>query len=116
VDKNGSIDFYEYAALHKFLLNMQSLFAMGDKDKNGRLDQNEIFAALSAGGFKLGSTASASLFRKYNKTGFGVSLTEFLALIAHVALAKSIFEWKDTQKRGTVDFNYDQLLEITAQF
>ena len=69
VNNSGSIDFQvkkhknccalaqnslqEYASLHKFLLSMQSTFAMGDKDKNGRLDSQEIHTALLAGGFKM---------------------------------------------------------------
>eukprot|EP01090_Pellita_catalonica_P023213 TRINITY_DN93_c0_g1_i1.p1 TRINITY_DN93_c0_g1~~TRINITY_DN93_c0_g1_i1.p1 ORF type:complete len:154 (+),score=29.46 TRINITY_DN93_c0_g1_i1:155-616(+) len=116
VDKNGSIDFYEYAALHKFLLNMQSLFSMGDRNKNGRLTQQEIFSALTAGGFKLSMNSSAALYHKYNVSGFGVTMTEFLALIAHVALARTIMEQKDTAKRGQIQLNYEQLLEVTAQF
>jgi len=32
---------------------MQSTFAMGDKDKNGRLDSQEIHTALLAGGFQM---------------------------------------------------------------
>jgi len=116
VDKNGTIDFYEYAALHKFLLNMQSLFSMQDKDRNGRLDGNEIHSALTAGGFKLAPTAAQALFRKYNKTGYGITMVEFLGLISHVAQAKSVFEWRDTQRAGQIVLNMDTFLEVTAEF
>eukprot|EP01089_Gocevia_fonbrunei_P011144 TRINITY_DN2425_c0_g1_i5.p2 TRINITY_DN2425_c0_g1~~TRINITY_DN2425_c0_g1_i5.p2 ORF type:complete len:247 (-),score=70.42 TRINITY_DN2425_c0_g1_i5:1100-1840(-) len=116
VDKNGTIDFYEYAALHKFLLNMQQLFAIGDKDRSGKLDQNEISQALVAGGFRLGPLAVTSLYRKYNKSGFGISQADFIGLVAHVALVRSIFEAKDFNKTGTVPITEEQLVEITSNF
>jgi len=43
-------------------------------------------------------------------------MVEFLALIAHVAQAKSIFEWRDTSKQGIIQITYDQLLEISSEF
>lgn len=116
VDKNGTIDFYEYGALHKFLLSMQALFQQQDRDRNGRLDANEIGAALSAGGFRLGPVATQSMFRKYNKSGYGISTVEFLGLVAHVAQVKSLFEWRDKQKTGQVTLDMDSLLEITSDF
>ncbi|ELR23517.1 EF hand domain containing protein [Acanthamoeba castellanii str. Neff] len=110
VDKNGTIDFYEYGALHK------ALFQQQDRDRNGRLDANEIGAALSAGGFRLGPVATQSMFRKYNKSGYGISTVEFLGLVAHVAQVKSLFEWRDKQKTGQVTLDMDSLLEITSDF
>jgi Ca2+-binding EF-hand superfamily protein len=116
VDKNGTIDFYEYAALHKFLLNMQSLFQQQDTNRDGRLSSNEVVTALHAGGFKLSDQAAQALYRKYNRTGFGVNLVEFLALIAHVAQAKSVFEWRDNQKTGQISLTMDAFLEVTSEF
>jgi len=116
VDKNGTIDFYEYAALHKFLLSMQALFQQQDRDRSGTLDANEIGSALAAGGFRMGPLAIQSLFRKYNKSGYGITTVEFLGLVAHVAQVKSIFEWRDKQRSGQVVLDMDSLLEITSDF
>jgi len=114
LNKNGNIDFDEYAALHKFLLNMQGLFQQQDKDHNGRLDSNEMASALTAGGFVMGPIAFQSLYRKYNQTGQGISMVEFLAVIAHVAQVRSLFEWRDSQRSGQITLDLASLLEITA--
>ncbi|KAL6068408.1 putative Far upstream element-binding protein 3 [Balamuthia mandrillaris] len=115
-DKNGTIDFWEYASLHKFLLHMQSLFSQNDRNRSGRLGAQEAHAALSAAGFQLSAEAIRSLHLKYNKTGYGVNMVEFLALVAHVAQAKSLFEWRDPRNTGYIQLNMDDLLDVTASF
>jgi len=114
VNNNGSIDFQEYASLHKFLLSMQSTFSMGDKDKNGRLDAQEIHNALTAGGFKMSYQTSTSLYRKYDNTGYGLSMQQFIQLVAHVALCRTAFEVRDRERRGLISLNFDQLLEFSS--
>jgi len=114
VDNNGAIDFQEYASLHKFLLSMQATFSQGDKDKNGRLDAQEIHQALQVGGFTMSYQTCAALHRKYNISGSGLNMQEFIHLVAHVALAKTAFEVKDREKKGSISLNYDQLLELTS--
>jgi hypothetical protein len=37
---------------------MQALFQQQDRDRNGRLDANEISAALAGGGFRMGPMAT----------------------------------------------------------
>jgi len=114
VNNNGYIDFQEYASLHKFLLSMQSTFAMGDKDKNGRLDSQEIHNALIAGGFKMSYQTSHALYRKYDNTGYGLNMQQFIQLVAHVALSRTAFEVKDREKKGLITLNFDQLLEFSS--
>eukprot|EP01089_Gocevia_fonbrunei_P022224 TRINITY_DN8907_c0_g1_i1.p1 TRINITY_DN8907_c0_g1~~TRINITY_DN8907_c0_g1_i1.p1 ORF type:complete len:253 (+),score=51.99 TRINITY_DN8907_c0_g1_i1:94-852(+) len=116
VDKNGTIDFYEYASLHKFLMNIQSLFQMADRDRSGRLDQAEIGPAVASGGFRVGPTSVSALYRKYNKTGYGLTMVDFIGMVAHIAQVKSLFESKDTAKTGSVNLNFDQLTELTTLF
>jgi len=114
VDNNGSIDFREYASLHKFLLSMQATFTSGDKDRNGKLDAQEIHTALQAGGFKMSYSTCQALYRKYDNTGYGLNMQQFIQLVAHVALTKSGFEWRDKEKKGFVVLNFDQLLEFSS--
>jgi len=114
VDNNGSIDFREYASLHKFLLSMQSTFAQGDRDRNGRLDSNEIHHALQVGGFKMSYQTCAALHRKYDSTGQGINMGQFIQLVAHVALCKTSFEFKDREKKGYIVLSFDQMLEFSA--
>lgn len=52
-DNNGEIDFQEYAALHMFLMAMQSAFFAADRDRSGYIDANEMFQAVTGAGFQL---------------------------------------------------------------
>jgi len=114
VDNNGSIDFREYAALHKFLLSMQSTFSAGDRDRDGRLNNQEIHNALQTGGFNMSYQTCQALYRKYNATGQGITMAEFVQLVAHVALCKTAFEFRDREKKGSIVMNFDQLLDFSA--
>lgn len=114
VDGNGQIDFREYASLHKFLLSMQQVFSMGDKDRNGRLDSREIHEALRTGGFNMSYNTSHALYRKYDTTGYGLDMAQWIALVAHVAMTRTAFETRDRERKGQIVFNFDQLLEFSA--
>mmetsp|Transcript_16269 Transcript_16269/g.24262 ORF Transcript_16269/g.24262 Transcript_16269/m.24262 type:complete len:235 (+) Transcript_16269:52-756(+) len=113
-DFSGTIDFYEYATLHKFIQSMQKAFAVADSDRNGTLDAREIHGALRASGFMLSFQAVNAMHRKYNKRGYGVSFPDFLSMAADIALLRSKFEWMDKQRQGYVTINLDQLIEMTA--
>lgn len=64
-DHNGTIDFREYATLHKvdydhkqlivfqFLLQMEYAFVSADRDRSGYLDIQEIRGAFVGAGFQL---------------------------------------------------------------
>jgi len=114
VDGNGQIDFREYAALHKFLMSMQQVFATCDKDRNGRLDSQEIHEALRIGGFSISYPASSALYRKYDTTAYGLDMAQWISLVAHVAMTRTTFEIRDRERRGQVTFTFDQLLEFSA--
>jgi hypothetical protein len=46
-------DFYEYAAMHKFLASLQAAFFAADRDRSGTIDAREIHNALAAAGFQV---------------------------------------------------------------
>jgi Ca2+-binding EF-hand superfamily protein len=115
VDGSGSIEFREYASLHKFLISMQQVFASADKDRSGRLDSREIHEALKTGGFNIGFTTAQALHRKFDTTGYGLDMAQWIALVAHVAVTRSAFELRDKEKKGVITMNFDQLLEFSSQ-
>jgi len=115
-DKNGSgtIDFYEYAALHKFLASLQTAFFAGDRDRSGRLDAREIHIALNSCGFNASLPAVTGLTTRYNR-GYGLGFQEFLLVCSTIAQARSLFDWKDPQRTGRITITLDQLLELVGQ-
>jgi len=113
-DRSNNIAFYEYAALHKFMMVLQNAFFAGDRDRSGRLDSREIHVALGVAGFQLSLNTVQALTRKYDTTGYGITFPDFLMVCATVAQARSLFEAKDTRRTGQLSFSLDQLLELVG--
>ena len=116
-DRSGTIDFYEYAAMHKFMSLMQHAFFSADTDRSGRLDAREIHHALQVGRMTVGFPSVQSLFNKYNRDGYGIAFGDFLQLVAHIASAKSVFAWENQAqgKKGVVTLNFDKFLEMSGR-
>jgi hypothetical protein len=72
--QQGSVDFYEYATLHKFLGLMQQAFFAGDRDRTGFLDCQEIFTALGVGQLIVSLPSVQALFQAYSKVLIVVEL------------------------------------------
>ena len=44
-DRTAQLSFAQFGELHKFLVNVQSVFATADRDRSGQLDLNECVPA-----------------------------------------------------------------------
>jgi len=114
-DRNGAIDFNEYASMHRFISQMKQAFNAADKDHSGRIESNEIFQALSAAGFGYVSMNSVKeLTTKFDKTRKGLDWNEFLLMAACIAHVRSVFQWNDKNNTGVINLNIDQLTQIAA--
>jgi len=114
-DRNGSIDFYEYAAMHQFINRIRNAFLMADTDRSGRLEAREIHTAMTQAGFQyLTMSTISELLHKYDRSRLGLLWEEFLMMAAHIAHCRSIFEWNDKDKDGWITINQDQLIQLTA--
>lgn len=114
-DGNRSIDFYEYAAMHKFLASLQAAFFAADRDRSGTIDAREIHNALAAAGFQVSLPVVQTFMMVHNKTGYGVNFHQFLLICATIAQGRSLFQWRDPQRSGRITVTLDQLLELVAQ-
>jgi len=79
-----SSDFFEYAAMHKFLSTLQNAFFAGDRDRSGRLNASEIHTALATAGFTVSLPVLRTLMNKYDKTGYGITFQEFLMVCSMI--------------------------------
>eukprot|EP01121_Diplochlamys_sp_Union-15-3_P011726 TRINITY_DN3427_c0_g1_i3.p1 TRINITY_DN3427_c0_g1~~TRINITY_DN3427_c0_g1_i3.p1 ORF type:complete len:131 (-),score=16.16 TRINITY_DN3427_c0_g1_i3:84-476(-) len=115
IDRNGCIDFSEYATLHQFLNTVRNAFLIADADKSQRLDAKEIHSALRSIGFPyLTPSTIMELINRYDRSRAGLMWEEFLMLAAHVAHCRSIFDWNDKDKDGWITINQDQLIQLTT--
>jgi Ca2+-binding EF-hand superfamily protein len=139
-DRNGRIDFNEYATMHQFITRVRQAFIIADTDRSGRIEAREIYQALAGAGLNFVSFQTIlELLHKYDRTRLGLSWEEFLMLAAHCAHCKSIFEWysfslvflddfdqrelffieylvyrNDRDRDGWITINLDQLIQLTS--
>jgi Ca2+-binding EF-hand superfamily protein len=110
-DRNGRIDFVEYASMHKFITKVRQAFLMADTDRSGRIEAREIHQALAYAGLNFISFNSIlELLHKYDRTRMGLSWEEFLMLAAQCAHCKSIFEWYISSHFHSSSFNNNGFL------
>ncbi|GAM17240.1 hypothetical protein SAMD00019534_004150, partial [Acytostelium subglobosum LB1] len=102
INRNGQIDFYEYAALHAFVNHLYRCFVANDRNYSGTIDAREIHAALISAGFNLPFHTINLYFLRYSPIGHPLLFTQYLNLCASVALARSLFEWNDPMRTGMV--------------
>eukprot|EP01118_Nematostelium_gracile_P020491 TRINITY_DN994_c0_g1_i1.p1 TRINITY_DN994_c0_g1~~TRINITY_DN994_c0_g1_i1.p1 ORF type:complete len:341 (-),score=99.33 TRINITY_DN994_c0_g1_i1:29-1009(-) len=112
-DNNGTLDFTEFATLHKFMNKMYGAFLAADQDRSGYLDNREIHNALTNAGFQLSMPTIDAVMQKSGAVpGRGIAFPGFLKICGHLSAVRSIFEWNDVQKTGRVTLTYDQLSHI----
>jgi len=115
-DRSGQISFQEYAALQQFLNVMSAEFTNGEKRGNTpqSISPVEAHRALQTAGFQVSPTAIQNAAKRFDTTKRGnLSWDDFLALAAHAAMLRSVFEWSDTDHDGKITLDFEQFLYST---
>ncbi len=115
-DQSESVNFWEYAALHSFIMQAQNAFVQADFDRSGRISLNEITTALAGMGFALEPALVMQLVRKFDDTKTGhLAFDGFLALCAHLGLCKSLFEF-NARGAPQIVLNFMQFSSLATSF
>jgi len=117
-DKSGKISFNEFIPLHCFVVAVENNFRAADRDKSGSINYNELQVALNLKGMVTFSPNSLlSLFQRYDKYRDGrLRLDEFVELTAFLAFNKSVFEWYDKSKRGSITLSFQEFVDVSLLF
>jgi len=113
-DGSGSIDFREYSILHKFMTLMQNAFLANDVQRRGVLLPQQTFQAIQSSGFQVSLPTIQAMAKKFDPTNQGIIFSTYLFMCAHLAHARSIFEWNDRARTGQIHLSYDALAHITT--
>eukprot|EP00007_Cunea_sp_BSH-02190019_P003513 CAMPEP_0174229246 /NCGR_PEP_ID=MMETSP0417-20130205/272_1 /TAXON_ID=242541 /ORGANISM="Mayorella sp, Strain BSH-02190019" /LENGTH=325 /DNA_ID=CAMNT_0015306771 /DNA_START=66 /DNA_END=1043 /DNA_ORIENTATION=+ len=113
-DFSGSISFYEYASLHKFVVRLQQAFAMYDRDRSNTLEPHELQPALQAAGFSyITEFAVRPFIKKIQKTNVvSVTFSSFVALCTQLSHVGGEFDKLDTTKTGRVTLDKAQFTKV----
>jgi Ca2+-binding EF-hand superfamily protein len=89
-DYSGTMSFFEFAALHKFVGTLQMAFQYCDRDRSWTLDPGELHMALSQAGLAVDPESMHSILVRYSRQGH-VSFDNFVALSVQLAHFLTIF-------------------------
>jgi Ca2+-binding EF-hand superfamily protein len=116
-DQSDSVSFWEYVALHMFIMQVQQAFVNADFDRSGRISLNEISTALAGLGFQLEPLLVRQLLMKFDDTKSGnIDFAGFLAMAAHLGHCKSLFQWNDRANQGVISLNFHQFASLGTSF
>ncbi|KAL7715733.1 Grainin [Entamoeba marina] len=93
LDCSGTINFFEYLALLKFVEFSVSIFKKFDSDNSGKLELNELIVALPEMGFDLDEKSCKSLMKICGKGLFKpkIELPQFIACVSLLGQTRSIY-------------------------
>jgi Ca2+-binding EF-hand superfamily protein len=116
-DRNGTINYTEFAGLWQYIKDWQNVFRHFDRDRSGSIDGGELRDALSQFGFNLSPPLLELLQRKYaNQTAVrggpppGISFDRFVRACVVVKQLRESFARLDTDRDGWIQINYDQFM------
>jgi peflin len=114
-DKSGEITFNEFQDLHQFIMSMKNGFRQRDTSGDGRLDGNEVRAALTASGYQLSEQTFQALMRKFDRQRRGsLGFDDYVELSIFISKVRNVFSFYDRQRTGQVTFNFDTYVAGTV--
>jgi peflin len=113
-DHSGQIGFDEFAQVHQFITTMRQGFQQRDRRQDGRLDGQEIRAALADSGYQMAEGTFQTMMRKFDRHRCGsLGFDDYVELSIFIATARNVFGFYDRQRTGQVTFNFDSFLMAT---
>ncbi|XP_022103485.1 programmed cell death protein 6-like [Acanthaster planci] len=115
-DRNGTINFNEFAALWKYIQDWRNCFERFDRDRSGNIDANELNHALQTFGYNVSPAFCAVLVRKFDRSDARtMKLDDFIQCCVMIKSLTEAFRKKDTALRGTVKIHYEEFLEMVLE-
>ncbi|CAJ1006657.1 putative EF-hand domain pair/EF hand [Leishmania naiffi] len=107
-DGSGTISFNEFRELHQFIMSMKNGFRQRDSSGDGRLDGNEVRAALTASGYRISEPTFQALMRKFDRHRRGsLGFDDYVELSIFISKVRNVFAFYDRERTGQVTFTFD---------
>ncbi|CAD2221025.1 programmed cell death 6 protein-like protein [Angomonas deanei] len=107
-DFSGRVTGNEFAQMHEFIQQMMTGFRKRDTSGDGRLDGNEIRAALRDSGYQFEEDTFQALMRKFDRQRRGsLGFDDYVELSIFISKTRNVFSFYDRQRTGQVTFNFN---------
>ncbi|XP_038064277.1 sorcin-like [Patiria miniata] len=115
-DRNGTINFSEFAALWKYIQDWKSCFERFDQDRSGNIDANELHHALKSFGYNVTPGFCSVLVQKFDRSDMRtMKLDDFIQCCVMIRSLTEAFKKKDAAARGIVRICYEDFLEMVLE-
>ncbi|THV07904.1 EF-hand [Dendrothele bispora CBS 962.96] len=122
VDRNGTINYNEFAGLWKYISDWQNVFRHFDRDRSGTIEGLELSEALRSFGYNLSPNLLRLIEQKYASApvgGYGpspgITFDRFVRACVVVKSLTESFQRADVNRNGWVQFNYEQFMSVSRQ-
>lgn len=89
----GTINFEDFGALWKYVVDWQNCFRSFDRDNSGNIDKAELCTALSTFGYRLSDQLITVLMRKFDRCGKGVIyFDDFIQCCVTLHVSRNTFQ------------------------
>jgi len=118
-DRNGTINFTEFAGLWRYIVDWQNVFRHFDRDRSGTIEGRELAEALRSFGYTLSPHLLTLVEQKYSSgpvAGYGpppgITFDRFVRACVVVKTLTEAFQRADTDRDGWIYINYEQFMQI----
>ncbi|EIW85411.1 EF-hand [Coniophora puteana RWD-64-598 SS2] len=121
-DRTGTINFYEFAGLWKYIADWQNVFKHFDRDASGTIESRELAEAFRSFGYDLSPQMINLIERKYSAAAPsaygpppGITFDRFVRACVTVKQLTEAFQKHDRDRNGWATLNYQDFMTIVLE-
>jgi len=109
---SGTIDVNEFEKLFTYINQWKAMFEGLDKDRSGRLEQEEVNQAFQQMGYRFTPTFVQNLLTKFDPKGRKLTLDNFIVASVQVKRLTDSFRTRDREMRGQATMGYEDFVGL----
>jgi len=109
---SGTIDVNEFEKLFNYVNQWKAMFESLDKDRSGRLEQQEVVQAFQQMGYRFSPTFVQNLLTKFDPRGRKLTLDNFIVASVQIKRLTDSFRTRDREMRGQVNLAYEDFIGL----
>ncbi|XP_030841011.1 programmed cell death protein 6 [Strongylocentrotus purpuratus] len=115
-DRNGTINFNEFASLWKYIQDWRGCFDRFDRDRSGNIDANELNTAFQTFGYRLSPQFCNLIVRRFDRNHAGtIKFDDFIQVCVMLKSLTEAFRKRDKSMNGVINVHYEDFLEMVLE-
>ncbi|XP_031558060.1 programmed cell death protein 6-like, partial [Actinia tenebrosa] len=112
-DNSGEIEFSEFLALWKYIMDWERTFRSYDKDCSGTIDKDELRVAFTSFGHNFSEEMLDMFVTKFDRSGQGaIRFDDFIQCCVVLQILTNAFKYHDQSMRGVITLRYEEFIRM----